>query len=383
MEIRSLLLLNLVLLCFYALGLAIVYWVNPALKSIRWLIPAFAAGASATLVLEVCGPQESCFVLVNVLVLGACALLHQGVRELTGARSGWPAIEAVLLSVQALGGLYFGLRGHVALRILLFSALLAIQLLLSAGLLLAVMRSGFPEGLRVPAGMLMVILLGAAASSLVRSGLSLLALLHPARSPVPLPDGGNVLLAILFSATTLFGFCWMSTESLRLDLEQMARTDSLTGVLNRRAFEAEFMREISRTLRSGAPLSLLLMDVDHFKIVNDEHGHAAGDAVLRELASILQRDLRRADLVARLGGEEFAALLPDTDADRATHTAERLRAVIEKAQISAGGARMRVTASFGVTAWQGDTDAWDRLLERVDSAMYQAKQAGRNRVQMV
>ncbi len=378
MEIRTLLLLNLVLLCFYALGVAAVYATSPALRSIRWLIPAFASGATGTLILLAC-PFWPCFLLVNVVLLGACVLLHCGVAELTGVALRWPFSGTALLLLQICGVCYFLLHGRAAApRILLFSMLVAAQLLISTGTLLRRAQ----DGLRVSSCTLALIFAAGAAYQLWRARLSLLAWIHADHAHLLSFSRKDVLVAVIFSAGILFGFLWASTERLRLELERMARTDSLTGVLNRRAFESEFAREMSRSLRSGTPLSMLLMDVDHFKFINDLHGHAAGDAVLRELAAILQRDLRRADLVARLGGEEFAALLPDTDADRATHTAERLRAVIEATQISSGNSRMMVTASFGVTAWQGDADAWERLLQRVDSAMYQAKQAGRNRVQL-
>lgn len=379
MELRILLYLDLILLCLYAAGLGAVRLTAPVLRGIRPLPVVFLCSAVGVLLLWA-WPREPYFLVSSTVLLGSYLLLYGSIRELTGTPGRLPPSGMLLLTLQAAGCLFLWQQhAPVAAGVLLFCTLASVQLLLCMRAL-----PWDPEAeLRGPAWALASVFAVALAYQLWRASISYAALSHARDSLAAVLRPGDLLVLVPLSAGVLFGFLWMSTERRRLELERMARTDSLTGVLNRRAFESEFMREMSRSLRSGAPLSLLLLDVDHFKNVNDLHGHAAGDAVLCELAAILQRDLRRADLVARLGGEEFAALLPDTDASQAILTAERLRGTIESTQIAMGQSRMAVTASFGVTAWQGGEDAWERLLRRVDAAMYQAKESGRNRVQLV
>lgn len=161
-------------------------------------------------------------------------------------------------------------------------------------------------------------------------------------------------------------------------LEMQARSDPLTGLLNRRGLEGQFDFAIALARRSGWPLSLLTVDVDHFKRVNDTHGHGAGDQVLQGLARTLQQRLRRSDVAARIGGEEFVALLPDTGLKEAQATADALRLAVAAQEYPQVG---HITISLGVSALRGgDEDGASALLQRADAALYQAKGEGRNRV---
>jgi diguanylate cyclase (GGDEF)-like protein len=160
-------------------------------------------------------------------------------------------------------------------------------------------------------------------------------------------------------------------------------SDPLTGVHNRGYFDRQFSVEMERSRRSGAPLALLFADLDHFKRINDEHGHEAGDLVLRNAASLFVAHLRRIDYVFRYGGEEFALLLPGTEAREAHQTAERLRARVEETGVTlSGGQTLHVTVSLGVAVFPEHGDQERTLLRRADLAMYQAKESGRNRVVM-
>lgn len=165
-----------------------------------------------------------------------------------------------------------------------------------------------------------------------------------------------------------------------------AGTDELTGVANRRAFLERADDEISRALRYGHTLSLLMIDIDHFKQVNDTHGHAAGDAALVRMVEACLPGLREHDLLARLGGEEFVILLPHTDATRALLVAERLRMAVEGAAVDTAAGIFHITISLGsATLHHGGglsapADSLSSLLERADSALYRAKSGGRNRV---
>ncbi len=162
-------------------------------------------------------------------------------------------------------------------------------------------------------------------------------------------------------------------------LAALGRRDPLTGLANRRAFEEALAGAVARAAREGAPLALAALDVDHFKRVNDAHGHAAGDAVLAAVTARAAEALRAGDLLARIGGEEFAALLPGATLAAAAEVAERIRARISAAPVDAGAARVAVTVSAGLAALAPGEDGAS-LLARADERLYAAKRAGRDRV---
>lgn len=159
--------------------------------------------------------------------------------------------------------------------------------------------------------------------------------------------------------------------------EEQAFTDHLTGLANRRRFERQLEREVTRTLRYSRPFCLLLLDIDNFKTVNDTYGHDAGDETIRHLAKTLQAATRGIDLAARVGGEEFAVILPETEFDGGIETAERLRRSISETEVPIVG---RITASFGVAEFPLCAATGRELVLNADAAMYEAKRTGRNRV---
>jgi two-component system, cell cycle response regulator len=160
----------------------------------------------------------------------------------------------------------------------------------------------------------------------------------------------------------------------------LATTDTLTGLFNRRAFVESTGRELARTRRYKDKLSVILLDVDHFKHINDRRGHAAGDVVLAATGQLLSNAVRNCDIVARWGGEEFVLLLPSTDINAAQLVAERIREQLASAQIrDPSGELVPVTASFGVAAY-AENETLEQLVDRADHAMYLAKSSGRNRV---
>ena len=168
-------------------------------------------------------------------------------------------------------------------------------------------------------------------------------------------------------------------------LEQLAYFDALTGLMNRRRFHEAFRAEIARHGRNGQPLSLIMVDLDHFKSVNDTYGHPFGDTVLESVAQAFRDTLRSTDIKARIGGEEMCLVLPESDRSAAMATVERVRAAIEGMQLSTPTTRVQVTASFGCCTWTGDAqtgaavdEVAKRLMDRSDSALYSAKHGGRN-----
>jgi diguanylate cyclase (GGDEF)-like protein len=189
---------------------------------------------------------------------------------------------------------------------------------------------------------------------------------------------GNLAIPLLALALVSFHFRSASTSAERR-MESMALTDPLTGLLNRRSMEQRLREAAHAFQRSARPFSVVMADVDHFKRINDEHGHAAGDRVLRAVAGLFAEQLRAHDSVARWGGEEFLLLLPETDGAMAGEVAERLRAIAEARLAAAAGLRQGVTLTFGVAVFDGAIRVAE-CLKKADEALYAGKEAGRNRV---
>jgi len=162
-------------------------------------------------------------------------------------------------------------------------------------------------------------------------------------------------------------------------LEALLFEDPLTKLSNRRFILTQMAAAVSAARRHGRPLSIAMVDIDHFKDVNDAHGHAAGDRVLAAVANAMREYLRAEDQLGRLGGEEFLALLPDADGDAARAAAEKLRSEVATLAVEHEGRRLSVTISAGWAAWEGEGP--EELLRRADEALYEAKRAGRDRVE--
>lgn len=164
-------------------------------------------------------------------------------------------------------------------------------------------------------------------------------------------------------------------------LRQQVARDSLTGLYNKGHFDTALATEMERSRRSRLPTSLILLDIDHFKVINDRYGHVAGDRVLERFARVLENTVRLIDISCRYGGEEFAVVLPATPLLVATQVAERLRTAIAKTEVNADNAVITFTASLGVSSYNYDQKATpEELVNRADRELYSAKQQGRNRV---
>jgi diguanylate cyclase (GGDEF)-like protein len=166
-------------------------------------------------------------------------------------------------------------------------------------------------------------------------------------------------------------------------LEHAALTDLLTGMPNRRAGLDALSQEWSGANRSRQPLSVIMIDIDHFKSINDNHGHAIGDAVLKEAAKAIQNMARKDDSVCRLGGEEFLIVCHNTDLKSAYHAAERLRKRVGTTDIRVGDAHIRIAISVGVACKEFDTTSAETMVNAADKALYAAKHEGRNRTCLV
>ena len=189
----------------------------------------------------------------------------------------------------------------------------------------------------------------------------------------------NITLSLTVSL--MFAYIYeLSSHRSRADLMVMASTDPLTRLANLYRFREAFEYEKRRAMRLESPLSVLVLDLDHFKMVNDTHGHKVGDLVLIHIAQKLRERLRGTDLPCRVGGEEFTVLLPDTDREKAVRVAETLRELIDSRPYRGGRLVIPLSCSIGVAEWGPDGDTVDDLVEAADQRLYIAKQQGRNRV---
>lgn len=376
MDIRTLFLGDLVLEVCCGLGLLLMSRNVPGFRGLRWFAWAYGSATGGAFLLFLNGSLHAVWIALAgrwLMLLGA-VLLTQGVAEFVVPASsalGWGASFLVLFAAVDFIYSRSPVQGQSDASIVIFGVAFAAQLLVGILVLASHDEPGVGTACHATAGLLT----GLAVLSLARAALV------PLRGVGWLANEavtfGGVVLYMLFSAGMAFGVVWMMTARLRNLLEAQAGTDALTSVLNRRALESAVQREIAACRRRASPLTVLAIDLDHFKALNDTHGHAAGDAMLAATARLLQQGLRNTDLVARYGGEEFIVVLPERDSERAGEIAERLRARMEALRVEFEGHALSVTASFGIASLAGG-DAWAELLRRADQALYEAKRAGRN-----
>lgn len=319
-----------------------------------------------------------CTVLSAVLFTqGAAEFVVQGARALSWGAwlLVWATLGEVLLA-------YAGQGGYAPAGIFLFGMVYGAQTLVAMALLLSHRVAGERVPCRVTA-----VLLGLSAGIILLRGFLVLGGFVAGALAVASPLR-TVTTSIYIAATVslAFGLLWMAIARQQAKLEQQTLTDALTGALNRRALDTAAQNLLAVCRARGAALSVLAIDLDHFKQLNDTFGHAGGDAVLVAASQLLSRSLRPTDVVARFGGEEFIALLPERDGTSAVVVAERLRRLFERLEVEYEDHRLRVTASFGIAhlgAVPPGGDAWTELLRQADSMLYRAKLEGRNCIRAV
>jgi diguanylate cyclase (GGDEF)-like protein len=221
------------------------------------------------------------------------------------------------------------------------------------------------------------------AAAFASRGLRALLLPGAVTAEMTVSSGLNIGSAFAYVVLSLsFHAMLMALVIIRLvaDLQRLSRHDGLTGLLNRRALEETLALQVRHSRRSGEVFCVLMLDADHFKSINDRFGHAAGDMALKHLSTLLRSHMREVDRLARFGGEEFVVLLPGLALGDALPVAERLRQAIAGAPLSHGDTPMALSVSIGIAEWGGTREEPSRLLARVDSALYLAKQRGRDRV---
>jgi diguanylate cyclase (GGDEF)-like protein len=388
METLVILFVGSILLAGGCIGLMIVRLTNPFFQGVGWLGASFASGALAAVVFAVVVDRGagSLLLLADALILLAFVFLHVCFLELSESESIVPQLGIALLITQVLS-YFFYLHSHELrqLSAVTLGLLTAVQVSESALLL----KKTYQRRMDAPVWFNIALLLGFAIFNLVRSVI-VLVVGTPATLEQPNPLQAPAAVVFLGTAIGLgFGVFWMEGHQIRLKLEQLANIDSLTGIHNRRSFIALCEQELLKTSRTGDVFSLIMFDVDHFKQINDRYGHRAGDTVLCAVVEKLRNSVRNIDIVGRWGGEEFVALLPKADAEAAMIVAHRLRYHIDSIVVPSPrlqDATLRhditITVSTGVTTYCGHdpTITIQDLLHQCDSAMYQAKAEGRDRI---
>ncbi|WP_371193675.1 diguanylate cyclase [Glaciecola sp. SC05] len=198
--------------------------------------------------------------------------------------------------------------------------------------------------------------------------------------PIPSESGQTERICLLVYDMTDQAMSKERADKLNEQLKVISRIDGLTGLFNRRYWQERFEREFKLTFRNKKPISVLILDIDHFKKVNDTYGHQAGDKVIQSLAMLIRKATRETDISGRYGGEEFVVLLPDTTADTALIVGERIRKAAQRYLVKHDNAEISVTISAGIAQFSSQFTRPLMWLEAADKALYQAKESGRNQV---
>jgi diguanylate cyclase (GGDEF)-like protein len=338
---------------------------------------AFLGTALALISARAWLPMWVGLVVANACVFFALVMMRRGISRFAGARTSW--LEDLFILGLATFGLAVSLHDNQGSLRIVVTQLPAIYLLThTAWIARRNLDAEFgAKAARLCATPIFVI----AALQVVRFAGSLL---DPARFVLRIDEATTA--NVFYTLSTMVGGLCINITVLTMvilrvvkRLDHLTRQDPMTGLLNRRAIEDALVHEVGRARRrSDTRLSLLAIDVDHFKRINDEHGHPVGDAALVALAQTLRESSRTGDLVARAGGEEFWVLLPNTDAEGALGLAERIREDVSARPHDADGRPLQVTVSIGVAVFEDRVETPQQLFARADKALYEAKAGGRN-----
>lgn len=348
-----------------------------------WKYASYAAAAAAVLSLfRGVGHPVLPIVVGNGLLIVSGCLGWMGVRRFYKRSIPWRASLVMVTLSTAMFAAFTFLRDDMSARIVAYSVMQSIILALAARDLLKQDGRKAP-GARMAAGVMMVVI----AVHAVRAGVSVMT----ADGLVPVSGYNNfeydnfqsgILIALIFAAMAWnFGFLLMAIDRLRAEVAGLALVDDLTGVANRRRLFARLSEECRVSERSSGPFSLMVLDLDNFKAINDTYGHAAGDECLRVFTRAVETRLRASDLLTRSGGDEFCVVLPATTLREAAALARKLIETCRKLEVSWKDATIPVSASIGVAQWSRNLDNNpELLLAAADEALYDAKNGGRDRI---
>ena len=343
----------------------------------RWALGLLAlVGAGVAFMLREDLPATPLLLATNALLFTGIGLSMIGTQEFFGKPPAWPLFWSVVAGGFTVVSWFLVIQPDFEARLTIVSFLVFYFYAEQARL---VWRHGTPHfstrffGTLMSVQALVVLLRGCMALRAMVTGVNLKR--DGAMANFYLGVGNFMALMLTVA------FMTMATRRLQTILEQRSTHDPLTGVLNRRGFAMFYDRQRAQMRRAGKPVTLMVIDLDHFKAVNDRHGHMAGDKVLVQVASAIRQALRESDDVARFGGEEFMVLLPDADEHNALLVARRIRDALGNAA-NTDAALPVVTVSIGIGCHASEEESLDALLARTDAALYRAKQNGRDRVEL-
>jgi diguanylate cyclase (GGDEF)-like protein len=365
---------------FLALGLIWAYVMRsyPKFQAAQfWTGSAFAAAAGAAVAtLRFATDSLVPLVAAGTLLIFAACLGMMGIKRFYDREVTWRA-TALITGLSFAGLAFFAfVYDSMPMRILVHSLGQSVPFVLSLELLLSQQGGRKEPGARL-AGLVAIIIVGlcfvrAAANFLHIGGEFSFIHPNPAHSAL-------VLMLMFLSMAWNFGFMLMAIDRLRNEVADLALLDDLTGVANRRHLVQRLTEECARSERSGEPFSLLVIDLDGFKMINDTHGHAAGDACLQHFTLMAQTRLRPGDMLARAGGDEFCIVAPASTAQKGAMVARRVLEVCREDAAGCVGEDIPIRISIGVAQWTTEIGAFpDRLMAAADQALYDAKNNGKN-----
>lgn len=323
-------------------------------------------------------PDYLSVIFGNGFSMAAVGFFYGAVRALRGEPANWRLPLGFLATVVVSFHYYLLVDNDIAIRTLIVTLCAGVMLMIVGVEVARIRRPG--RGMAI--WLLSLAFFGTGLLFTLRGFMVLTGRDTPTAFLMPNPLQELSFLGV-FLATVLGAifFLLLAGEELTAELRRLATRDALTDIYNRRTFDELAGKTLARARRMGGSVALLVMDLDHFKEINDCYGHAAGDAALRLVAGTVAVGLRDQDVFARYGGEEFCVLLPDTEREQARQAAERVRRAIEDAGFAWNGEAARLTVSIGVAAQAGAELELEKLMQAADRAMYRAKETGRNRVE--
>jgi len=363
---------------FLALGVVWTYVARsyPNFEAARfWAAGAFIASAGAAVsVLRMYVDPVVPLYLGAVMMIASTSLVAMGVERFYGLPMSW-RVYAALVGFSAFGLALFVWQASPAMRIVTYSFSQSLSIAMTVAFV-------WRHGARHP-GARFVGLVGAVLAVIVMARCAL-RLYQPVEGVYLVhftPFQSVIVLVLVFlSIVWNFGFLLMAVDRLRAEVADLALIDDLTGVANRRRLLMLLGGESSRSDRTLQPFSVLLMDIDEFKTINDTYGHAAGDECLRQFTRTIQQRLRTGDVLTRMGGDEFCVVLPATTLHEATLIARDMLALCVAAQVHWSAEAIRLSTSIGVAQWRPEIGRdFDRLMAAADEALYAAKREGKGR----
>jgi diguanylate cyclase (GGDEF)-like protein len=381
MDTRTLILINVMLCALYAGVTLANARIFGGLRGARWFAGSNLSRSGALLLSMLLSsplvPLRIVEALMGLLAVAGLTMLHWSFVELLERGPLLRKMQYGLLSGMVAAALFVLIWPPDApVMVGLICLVLAVQAMMTASVVFRF--SGEDVGLAgwMTAGALSLY----SATLLVRAVVTLEYRMPEYAELVGKVDRFWIVAMLLSNGVVAFGYMFLAAAKLRLELLWRAQVDELTGLLNRWALKRATMREIQRCKRAKGALALVMMDLDGLKIVNDTAGHGCGDVVLQAVSGVIQETVRAQDSVARMGGDEFCILLPETDLSEAVTVAERLRVEVADLVIRYRGETVRVMASLGVASSEQCGLTWQGLMDYSDSALYRAKREGRNRV---